>query len=78
MEAKANYDRSFGKHTIGALFLYYMEDVQDTRWEYDALGINAIPQRRQNLSGRLSYGYNNCYFIDANFGYTNDMAFSLP
>lgn len=29
----------------------------------------------QNLSGRVSYGYNNCYFIDANFGYTGSAQF---
>lgn len=52
-----------------------MEDVHNTQWKYDAMGINAIPQRRQNLSGRVSYGYNNCYFIDANFGYTGSAQF---
>lgn len=75
MEAKANWDRTFGLHSLGALALYYMEDVHNTQWDYDAMGINAIPQRRQNLSGRVSYGYNNCYFIDANFGYTGSAQF---
>ena len=75
MEAKANWDRTFGLHSLGALALYYMEDVHNTQWKYDAMGINAIPQRRQNLSGRVSYGYNNCYFIDANFGYTGSENF---
>ena len=75
MEAKANWDRTFGLHSLGALALYYMEDVHNTQWDYDAMGINAIPQRRQNLSGRVSYGYNNCYFIDANFGYTGSENF---
>ena len=75
MEAKANWDRTFGLHSLGALALYYMEDVHNTQWKYDAMGINAIPQRRQNLSGRVSYGYNNCYFIDANFGYTGSAQF---
>ncbi len=75
MEAKADWNRSFDKHDLGALLYYYMEDIQDTRWTYDNLGINAIPARRQNLSGRLSYGYDNCYFIDANFGYTGSSQF---
>ena len=75
MEAKADWNRSFGLHTLGALFLYYMEDVHDTRWNLDNQGINNIPKRRQNLSGRVSYGYNNCYFIDANFGYTGSAQF---
>ena len=75
MESKADWQRSFGVHDLGALLYYYMEDIKDTRWALDQLGINAIPQRRQNLSGRLSYGYNNTYFIDANFGYTGSSQF---
>lgn len=74
-EAKADWKRSFGSHDLGALLYYYMEDVQDTRWGWGQLGINAIPARRQNVSGRLSYGYNNTYFIDGNFGYTGSSQF---
>lgn len=77
-EAKANWNHSFGKHDLGALLYYYMEDAQDTRWRNssDNLGINSIPARRQNVSGRLSYGYNNTYFIDGNFGYTGSSQFA--
>lgn len=74
-EAKANWTRSFDLHDLGALLYYYMEDVQDTGWGWGALGINAIPARRQNVSGRLSYGYDNTYFIDGNFGYTGSSQF---
>lgn len=75
MEAKADYNRSFGKHNVGALLFYYMEDTKGSGWGTDILGINAIPARRQNLSGRLSYGYDNCYFIDGNFGYSGSAQF---
>lgn len=76
MEAKANWDRTFGKHTLGALLFYYMEDIKDSKWGGSSnMGIDAIPLRRQNISGRLSYGYDNCYFIDANFGYTGSAQF---
>lgn len=74
-ESKADWNRSFGSHDLGALLFYYMEDIQDGRWTMDNLGINSIPARRQNLSGRLSYGFNNTYFIDANFGYTGSSQF---
>lgn len=76
-EAKADWSRSFGSHDLGALVYYYMEDVSDTRWRdfSDNLGISSIPARRQNVSGRLSYGYNNTYFIDGNFGYTGSSQF---
>lgn len=72
LEAKANYNRTFNKHNVGALLFYYMEDVKNSR---DKGITESIPFRRQNLSGRLSYGYNNCYFIDANFGYTGSVQF---
>ncbi len=74
-ESKADWNRTFGKHDLGALLYYYMEDVQDGRWGLDLLGINSIPARRQNVSGRLSYGFDNTYFIDANFGYTGSSQF---
>ena len=74
-ESKADWNRTFGKHDVGALLYYYMEDVQDGRWGLDELGINSIPARRQNVSGRLSYGFDNTYFIDANFGYTGSSQF---
>ena len=75
MESKADWKRSFDRHDIGALLYYYMEDEQSSRWGADNLGINAIPARRQNVSGRISYGYDNTYFIDANFGYTGSSQF---
>jgi len=75
LEAKANWNRTFGDHNMGALIFYYMEDTKGTDWGNDAMGINAIPARRQNLSGRLHYGYKDTYFIDANFGYTGSAQF---
>lgn len=74
-EAKANYNRNFGNHNVGGLLFYYMEDSKGTNWGFDQLGINAIPQRRQNLSARLHYGYRDIYFFDANFGYTGSAQF---
>lgn len=76
MEAKLDYNTSFGAHNLGALLFYYMEDTKGSKWgNGDALGIAAIPKRRQNVSGRLSWGYNSTYFVDANFGYTGSDLF---
>lgn len=75
LEAKADYNRSFGEHDLGALLFYYMEDTKGSNWGTDRLGINAIPARRQNLSARVHYGYKDTYFIDANFGYTGSAQF---
>ncbi len=76
LEAKLDYNKKLGFHNIGALLFYYMEDQKQSDWgSSDQLGISAIPKRRQNLSGRLSYGYNDTYFLDANFGYTGSDLF---
>lgn len=75
METKADWQRTYGDHDLGALLYYYMEDIKSSRDAADAMGINAIARRRQNLSGRLSYGYKSTYFIDANFGYTGSSQF---
>lgn len=75
LEAKADWNRTFGNHSLGGLLFYYMEDEKGTNWGNDPMGINAIPARRQNLSGRLHYGYKDTYFVDANFGYTGSAQF---
>lgn len=76
MEAKLDYNTSIGAHNLGALLFYYMEDTKGSEWgNGDALGIAAIAKRRQNVSGRLSWGYNSTYFVDANFGYTGSDLF---
>ena len=76
MEAKLDYNTSIGAHNLGALLFYYMEDTKGSEWgNGDGLGIAAIPKRRQNVSGRLSWGYNSTYFVDANFGYTGSDLF---
>ena len=76
MEAKLDYNTSIGAHNLGALLFYYMEDAKGSKWgNGDALGIAAIAKRRQNVSGRLSWGYNSTYFVDANFGYTGSDLF---
>ncbi len=71
-ESKANWSRTFGDHNVGALLFYYMEDAKGSGWSGS---INSIPERRQNLSGRINYGYRDTYFIDANFGYTGSAQF---
>lgn len=76
LEAKLDYNKKIGLHNLGALLFYYMEDTKSSnQGKGDNLGIAAIPYRRQNVSGRLSYGYNDTYFIDANFGYTGSDIF---
>ncbi len=75
LRSTINWTRDFGAHNVGALLNYEMDDVQDTRWRTTSNGMGNIPQRYQALAGRLTYGYDNTYFLDANFGYTGSANF---
>lgn len=71
-EAHANYDRSFGKHRLGALAHYYMQDYNDSK---ATEALKAIPKRYQALSGRITYSYDDTYFVEGNIGYTGSENF---
>ena len=73
-EANVNYETKVGDdHRFTGLLYYYMSDQKDT--EKINTSMNAIPIRYQGLSGRLTYGYKDTYFVDGNFGYTGSENF---
>ena len=73
MELAANYDRSFGRHTVSGLLVA-------TRRNY--LEANAgslqlsLPARNQGVSGRATYSYDDRYFTEFNFGYNGSERFA--
>lgn len=73
-EANVNYENMIGDdHRFTGLLYYYMSDEKDT---YNVkTSMDAIPKRYQGLSGRVTYGFKDTYFIDANFGYTGSENF---
>jgi TonB-linked SusC/RagA family outer membrane protein len=73
-EGTLNYDRAFGYHRVGGLIYYNISDQQNTNDMTSSLG--AIPVRYQGVSSRLTYGYNDTYMIDLNFGYTGSENFT--
>lgn len=68
IDAAINYKRTFGKHDIGAMFLYMQKETQQHNVP--------LPFRKQGLVGRLSYGFDGRYFLEGNFGYTGSEAFA--
>lgn len=75
-EATANYETLINEdHRVGALVYYYMSDQKKTKDIDYKNSMTAIPQRYQGISGRLTYGYKDTYFLDANFGYTGSENF---
>ncbi|PST83807.1 TonB-dependent receptor [Pedobacter yulinensis] len=71
-ELQLNYDRNFGRHDVTAMLLFNQnENVNLTA----SSSILNIPQRRQGVAGRATYGYNNRYFAELNFGYNGSENF---
>ena len=59
-DARLNYNRTFGKHTVGGLLMLMMRSYQPAQ---------ALPQRNQGLSGRFTYDFDQRYWLEFNFGY---------
>ena len=80
VEGTATWDRVFGDHRVGALAYYYMSSEQTMDGNIDSKDASlrsmyAIPIRYEGLSGRLTYGFKDTYFMDVNFGYTGSENF---
>ena len=73
-ESTLNYDRLFGKvHRVSGLLYYYMDDSKKA--STSTTNMNSIPKRYQGISSRMTYGYDDTYLIDVNFGYTGSENF---
>lgn len=81
-ESTLNYDRVFNNdHRVGGLVYYYLSDQQGTNQYGDEENANLrpslaqIPKRYMGVSSRLTYGFQDTYMIDVNFGYTGSENF---
>lgn len=80
-ETTATWDKIIREdHRVGLLAYYYMSSEQTMNGSIDARdatlrSMYAIPIRYQGLSGRITYGFKDTYFMDANFGYTGSENF---
>jgi TonB-linked SusC/RagA family outer membrane protein len=72
-EFSLNYDRDFGKHGVTAMLLYNQRDLVNTE---ATTYITSLPYRQQGLAGRSTYGYNDRYFFEFNFGYNGSENFA--
>lgn len=66
MELQLNWARKFGKHDVTAMVLYNQNDF---RYQAD------LAQRYQGLVGRATYGYDDRYLAEVNFGYNGSENF---
>ncbi len=77
-EAAINYDQTFAeKHTVSALLVGIARNYITTTLDSDAGSdlVSSLPQRNLGVSGRLTYGYDDRYFGEFNFGYNGSEKF---
>lgn len=58
-DARLDWRRSFGDHNMSAMVMYMMREYRK----------DALPNRNQGYSGRVTYDYANRYLVEFNFGY---------
>ncbi|WP_242202766.1 TonB-dependent receptor [Aestuariivivens insulae] len=69
LETALNYENTFGKHDVSGLLLFNQSDYRDATSRVGTYTA-AIPYRQRNLVGRVNYGFENKYFVEANFSYS--------
>lgn len=78
-QSNLDWSRTFGDHDLNALLVYNQEQYNLNNIAADVSLerlYNALPQRGQSLSGRLSYTYDNKYMTEFNFGYNGSENFA--
>ena len=71
-EASLGYDRTFEKHAVSGLILYYMKDARNIK---ASSYISSLPNRSLGLAARATYAYDKKYLIEANLGYNGSENF---
>lgn len=73
LEGSLNYKRLFGgKHDVTGILLYSQKETQYQKVD----GLQLLPYRKQNVVGRLSYGYEGRYMLEGSFGMTGSENFA--
>jgi len=72
-EVLTQYDRTFGRNTFGGLLVYTQEEFLNT---LSGNTYATLPSRNLGLSGRFTYGFDNRYFTEINFGYNGSEKFA--
>lgn len=74
LQGALDYARIFGeRHSVGALLLSYISHYE--KGNPGSL-IESLPSRNAGVSGRFTYGYDDRYLIELNFGYNGSERFS--
>lgn len=73
VEASLTYNRQFGDHRVGALFLYNHKIYTDTQASSSSA---ALPYKDQGIAGRVTYAFRDTYLAEVNMGYNGSENFA--
>lgn len=73
VEGSLTYNRLFGEHRVGVLFLYNHKIYTDTQAGSSSA---SLPYKDQGIAGRLTYAFRDTYFLEVNMGYNGSENFA--
>lgn len=74
LEASLTYEKLLAdRHRIGGLMLFNQNSYSNVA---SGTAIGSLPYRRQGLAGRVTYSYDDRYFVEGNFGYNGSENFA--
>jgi TonB-linked SusC/RagA family outer membrane protein len=76
IEGALNYNRIFDKHSVGGLLVFTLRNRTFRRNDTPDGVLESLPYRNVGLAGRFSYGYNDRYLGEFNFGYNGSERFA--
>ena len=75
-ETAFNYNRQFGEHNVGGLFLYNQQVVNYPKTSGGAnMAYQGIPRNTLGLVGRATYDFRSKYLFEVNLGYNGSENF---
>lgn len=74
-EGRLNWDRQFGKHSVGAMTVILAEENLLTSGNSRSI-YATLPERNLGNSGRVTYGYDDRYFFEFAYGYNGSEKFT--
>ncbi len=74
LQGAVDYNRTFAdKHDVGGLLVSYISNYEAGN---PGTLIRSLPNRNHGISGRFTYGYDQRYLIEMNFGYNGSERFA--
>lgn len=74
LQFNISYDHTFNDiHNVSAMLVYLQRDYSVNN---PSNFISSLHERNQGMAGRITYNYDNRYFIEGNFGYNGSENFS--